>query len=166
MTERLSTWDPRDLTKRGIPTKKLINLYKRWGEGALGVLLSGNIMMEYDQRECPGNAIIPPNLSFSGDRFDAFKELSTQAKKHGSLCIGQLCHPGPQVESRVQPHPISASDVQLEGIVLGQAICEASRRSQEELNIVLAGFVDAAEFLFQAGYHGVELHAGTGYLLS
>lgn len=34
MTERLSSWDPKDLPARGIPTKNLINVYKRWGEGS------------------------------------------------------------------------------------------------------------------------------------
>lgn len=38
MTERISSWDPLDLAKRGIPSKNLINVYKRWGEGQLGVL--------------------------------------------------------------------------------------------------------------------------------
>lgn len=29
MTERLSSWDPKDLPKRGVPSKNLINVYKR-----------------------------------------------------------------------------------------------------------------------------------------
>ena len=36
MTERMSSWDPRDFEKRGIPSKELINVYKRWGEGGFG----------------------------------------------------------------------------------------------------------------------------------
>ena len=44
MTERLSSWDPKELTPRGIPSKELVNVYKRWGEGALGTILTGNIM--------------------------------------------------------------------------------------------------------------------------
>jgi len=28
MTERLSSWDPKDLKARGVPTKNLINIYK------------------------------------------------------------------------------------------------------------------------------------------
>ena len=42
MTERISSWDPKDLPARGIPSKDLINVYKRWGEGEFGVILTGN----------------------------------------------------------------------------------------------------------------------------
>lgn len=44
MTERISSWDPKNFEARGIPSKNLVNVYKRWGEGGLGLILSGNIM--------------------------------------------------------------------------------------------------------------------------
>lgn len=44
MTERISSWDPKNFEKRGIPSKNLINVYKRWGEGDIGLILTGNIM--------------------------------------------------------------------------------------------------------------------------
>jgi 2,4-dienoyl-CoA reductase-like NADH-dependent reductase (Old Yellow Enzyme family) len=68
-------------------------------------------MLEHDQLEAPGNMIIPPTAPFSGSRFDAFKKLATEAKKHGSLILGQLSHPGRQVQDGINAHPISASDV-------------------------------------------------------
>ncbi len=114
MTERISSWDPKNFKARGIPSKNLINVYKRWGEGQLGTILTGNIMIEYDQLEAMGNPIIPREAEFSGERFEAFKQLATESKKHGSLIVGQVSHPGRQVESRIQKNPISASDVQLE----------------------------------------------------
>jgi len=45
MTERLSSWDPKNFSVRGIPSDNLINAYKRWGEGEIGVILTGNIMV-------------------------------------------------------------------------------------------------------------------------
>jgi 2,4-dienoyl-CoA reductase-like NADH-dependent reductase (Old Yellow Enzyme family) len=115
MTERLSSWDPKDFKKRGIPSKNLINVYKRWGEGEYGQILTGNIMIEYDQLEAMGNPIIPREADFSGERFDAFKKMAEASKAHGSLIVGQVSHPGRQCEQRIQPNPMSASDVQLEG---------------------------------------------------
>ena len=44
MTERLSSWDPKDIKPRGIPSDGLINVYKRWGEGGFG-----NILVSYSQ---------------------------------------------------------------------------------------------------------------------
>jgi 2,4-dienoyl-CoA reductase-like NADH-dependent reductase (Old Yellow Enzyme family) len=66
MTERISSWDPKDFKARGIPSKNLINVYKRWGEGGFGQILTGNIMIEYDQLEAMGNPIIPRDAEFSG----------------------------------------------------------------------------------------------------
>jgi 2,4-dienoyl-CoA reductase-like NADH-dependent reductase (Old Yellow Enzyme family) len=89
-------------------------LYRRWGEGEIGVILTGNIMIEWDHLEAMGNPIIADHAPFEGERFEAFKELATQSKKHGSLVVGQVSHPGRQVDSRLQKNPISASDIQLE----------------------------------------------------
>jgi 2,4-dienoyl-CoA reductase-like NADH-dependent reductase (Old Yellow Enzyme family) len=116
MTERLSSWDPKDLKARGIPSKNLINVYRRWGEGGFGQILTGNIMIDYNHLEAMGNLIIPREADFSGDRFEAFKALGAAGKAHGSLIVGQVSHPGRQVEDRIQKDPISASDVQLEGL--------------------------------------------------
>lgn len=44
MTERLSSWDPKNLEARGVPSENLVNVYRRWGEGGIGLILSGNIM--------------------------------------------------------------------------------------------------------------------------
>lgn len=51
MTERLSSWDPEDKEKRGVPSEQLIRVYQRWGEGGLGHILTGNIMVDYSSIE-------------------------------------------------------------------------------------------------------------------
>jgi 2,4-dienoyl-CoA reductase-like NADH-dependent reductase (Old Yellow Enzyme family) len=158
MTERLSTWDPKDVNKRGIPTKELINVYRRWGEGGFGVILTGNVMMEYDQLEAAGNPIIPHDAPFSGERFEAFKELAAQGKKHGSLIVAQLSHPGRQVGDTINPHPISASDIQLEGTVMGMTFGKPRAMEKKDFDGVIEGFAHAAEYSYKAGYDGVELH--------
>lgn len=68
-------------------------------------------MIEYDHLEAMGNPIIPRDTEFSGSRFEAFKELAAQSKPYGSLIVGQVSHPGRQVEDITQKNPISASDV-------------------------------------------------------
>ncbi|GAB7352329.1 hypothetical protein MBLNU459_g2775t1 [Dothideomycetes sp. NU459] len=166
MTERLSSWDPEDLKKRGVPSKNLVNAYKRWGEGEIGLILSGNIMIEYDQLEAAGNPIIPREADFSGERFDAFKEMATQGKKHGMLMVGQVSHPGRQVESRIQKDPVSASDVQLAGNVFGMTFAKPHAATQDEIDRIVDGFAHAAEYLEKAGWDGIELHGAHGYLLA
>jgi 2,4-dienoyl-CoA reductase-like NADH-dependent reductase (Old Yellow Enzyme family) len=166
MTERLSTWDPDDFSKRGIPTQNLINLYQKWGEGGMGVILTGNIMLDYDQLEAAGNMIIPLDAPFSGERFEAYKALATAAKAHGMLIVGQVSHPGRQSEQRIQPNPISASDIQLEGNIMGMQFAKPHAATQAEIDRVVQAFTHAAEYLHRAGFDGIQLHAAHGYLLA
>ena len=164
MTERISSWDPKNLEARGTPSKNLINVYRRWGEGGIGLILSGNIMIEFDQLEAAGNPIIPRTAPFEGGRFDAFKAMAQEGKSHGSLMVGQVSHPGRQVQDKIQSSPISASAVQLEGNVMGMTFAKPKAASQEDIDQVVEGFAHAAEYLEKAGWDGVELHGGTCYI--
>lgn len=166
MTERLSSWDPKNLEKRGIPSPELINVYRRWGQGGFGVLLTGNVMIEPDHLEAPGNPIIPIDEPAEGKRFEAFKELATAAKEEGSLIVAQLGHPGRQVSENVQPHPISASDVQLEGNLMGMTFAKPRAMEQKDIDRVVEGFAHAADYAQKAGFDGVQLHGAHGYLLA
>lgn len=166
MTERISSWDPQNLEARGIPSKNLRNVYRRWGEGAIGNILTGNIMIEYDHLEAAGNPIIPRGAPYEGERFDAFKEMAELGKKQGCLMVGQVSHPGRQVEQRIQKNPISASDVQLEGEVMGMRFAKPRAATDEDIKNVKEGFAHAAEYLEKAGYDGIELHGAHGYLLA
>ncbi|PQE19278.1 hypothetical protein CJF31_00009361 [Rutstroemia sp. NJR-2017a BVV2] len=165
MTERMSSWDPKDLKARGIPSKELINVYKRWGEGEFGQILTGNIMIEYDHLEAMGNPIIPRDAEFSGPRFEAFRDMAAAGKAQGSLMVGQVSHPGRQCEEKIQPNPISASDIQLEAKI-GMKFAKPRAATQEDINQVIEGFAHSAEFLEKAGYDGIQLHGAHGYLLA
>lgn len=166
MTERISSWDPQNLEARGIPSKNLVNVYKRWGEGSLGVILSGNIMFEYDHLEARGNPIIPRGAPYEGERFERFTEMATEGKKHGCLMVGQISHPGRQVSEDIQPHPISASTVQLEGDVMGMKFGKPRAATDEDIKNIIEGFSHQAEYLEKAGWDGIELHGAHGYLLA
>jgi 2,4-dienoyl-CoA reductase-like NADH-dependent reductase (Old Yellow Enzyme family) len=166
MSERLSSWDPENPEKCGVPTKTLINVYKRWGEGEYGVILTGNVMIELDQLEAPANPIIPRTAKFEGERFESFKALAKESKAHGSLIVAQVSHPGRQVADAVQPHPISASDIQLEGNIMGMTFAKPKAATQEDIDNVIEGFAHSAEYLEKAGYDGIQLHGAHGYLLS
>jgi 2,4-dienoyl-CoA reductase-like NADH-dependent reductase (Old Yellow Enzyme family) len=116
MTEQLSSLDPEDFKARGIPSKNLINIYKRWGRGEFGQILTGNIMTNYNQLEAAGNPILSRDTGFEGVRFGAFAELARVAKAHESLVVGKVSHLGRQVVENINAGPIPTSDVQLEGV--------------------------------------------------
>lgn len=124
------------------------------------------LRFEYDHLEAAGNPIIPKDAPFSGERFEAFKEMATLGKAHGSLMVGQVSHPGRQVESRIQQNPVSASDVQLEGEIMGMKFAKPHTATASEIEGFIEGWAHAAEYLEKAGYDGIQLHGAHGYLLA
>jgi len=81
------------------------------------------------------------------------------------LITGQVCHPGRQVDRKLQANPVSASDIQLEGEVFGLRFAKPHAASQEEIQNIVVQFTHSAEYLAKAGFDGIELHAAHGYLL-
>ncbi|EOO04171.1 putative nadh oxidase protein [Phaeoacremonium minimum UCRPA7] len=110
--------------------------------------------------------VIPVDAPFSGPRFEAFANLAKGANAHGSLIVGQVSHAGRQVEESIQPHPISASDDQLHMPSLRRKFGKPRAATREDINGVIEGFAHAAEFLENAGFDGIQLHAAHGYLLA
>ncbi|QIW96259.1 hypothetical protein AMS68_001777 [Peltaster fructicola] len=166
MSERIASWDDKDLSKRGIPTQESINLYRRWREAGAGIVLSGHIIIDTEQIEGPGNLMIPPDAPLSGERFEAFKAMAAAGKTGDNLIIGQVSHPGRQATELYHPHPLSASDVQLQGNIMGMTFGKPRAATQEDINNLVKAFAHAAEFLEKAGWDGIELHGAHGYLLS
>ncbi|EGT53092.1 hypothetical protein CAEBREN_00836 [Caenorhabditis brenneri] len=126
MTERLSTYSPEDPKKHGLPTEHILNIYDKWGHGQFGMTLtakciggSGGLCIFYFLCNCSrtnleaiGNAIIFKEGDSSERRF-LYTQWAQKMKQDGSLAIVQLSHAGRQTPIYVNPHPWSASDVQL-----------------------------------------------------
>lgn len=165
MTERLSSWSPTDLAARGVPSRELINLYKCWGESGYGMISTGNVMIAYDQLEAAGNPIIDLENPYHGERFEAFQQLATEAKRHGSLIVAQVSHPGRQTIERIQPNPVSASDVKL-APMMGMTFGQPHPATVDEIQDIIRRWTHAAVYLHKAGYDGIQLHGAHGYLLA
>ncbi|KAI0877018.1 NADH oxidase [Hypoxylon argillaceum] len=164
-SEYLSSYDEANPEARGIPPSRMADFYARFAQGGWGQILTGNIQISYTDLEAPGNAIIPPGAEFSGPRFEAFAAVAAAGKSQGGLIVGQVSHPGRQAFAALQPHPISASPVQLVTSFRGSfGLPRAATR--QDLDDVIEGFAHAAEYLERAGFDGIELHAAHGYLLA
>lgn len=44
--------------KGGKPSKRIIKLYKTWGEGETGILISGNVIMDSNALNEPRNVVV------------------------------------------------------------------------------------------------------------
>jgi len=166
MSERLASFSYNDISARGIPSSTLIQAYKGWGESQIGINLTGNVMIDPGHLEAAGNPVIPRDAEFSGKRFESFKELATAGKENGMLIIAQVGHPGRQTPQYLQPNPISASDVQVQGEPMGMKFAKPRAATHEDIANIIDGFAHAAEYLDKAGFDGIELHGAHGYLLS
>ena len=165
MTERLCHWnkDNEPISNRGFPSEEYTRLYERWGEGEIGIIIAGNVMLRYDALEAYGNPILPDNHD---NRVEAFRKVSDAAKKHGSLFIAQLSHPGRQGGAALNPNPVSASDVQLKIAWAGNTFNQPRALTIPEIKDVVKQWGETAYLCWQAGFDGVQVHCAHGYLLA
>ena len=155
MTEGLA--DP-----QGLPTPELTRLYKIWAEGGAGMLLSGNIQIDADHLERPGNVIIDRELT--EDESEAFRAWTKAGTSGGNHFWAQISHAGRQCFKIVNPHPKAPSAVKL-GIPGGQ-FGEPVALEGHEIEGVIAGFVRAVRICREVGFTGVQIHGAHGYLIS
>ncbi|KAE8151586.1 hypothetical protein BDV25DRAFT_128661 [Aspergillus avenaceus] len=166
ISEGLASFSMAEPATRGIPSPEYINLYKHWGEGNIGLIITGSIMIDPEHLPATGNAVIPLGSPFHGTRFERFCQASSAAKRQGSLIVAQLSHPGRQTPLHLQPFPISASDVPLRHGMFGNDYGKPRAVSIGDIATIREGFVYAAQFLEKAGFDGVQLHAAHDSLLS
>ncbi|RZO21004.1 MAG: NADH:flavin oxidoreductase/NADH oxidase family protein [SAR92 clade bacterium] len=155
MTEGLATAD-------GLPTAELARLYGLWSDGGAGMLLSGNIIVDKDHLERPGNVVIdrPP----SEEMQEALKRWADAATRNGNHFWAQISHAGRQTQKLVNPNPKAPSAVKL-GLPGGQ-FGEPVALTSVEIEEIIVRFGICAAAVKEAGFTGVQIHAAHGYLLS
>lgn len=155
MTEGLATM-------AGIPTPYLDTLYGLWSDGGAGMLLSGNIQIDKDHLERPGNVII------DGSADEALKTALTSfakaATRNGNHFWAQISHGGRQTMKNVNPNPKAPSAIKL-GLPGGQ-FGEPVALTVDEIKVLTQKFAFAAKTCQECGFTGVQIHAAHGYLLS
>ena len=155
MTEGLA--DP-----AGGATEALERLYGIWSDGGAGLLLSGNVQIDGDHLERPGNVIVD---GLPSDAAQAALEAWARAgTRGGNHFWAQISHAGRQCQKIVNPRPKAPSAVKL-GLPGGQ-FGEPVPMSEDDIEAVIEGFARCAKVLVDAGFTGVQLHAAHGYLLS
>ncbi|NJM49809.1 MAG: NADH:flavin oxidoreductase/NADH oxidase family protein [Sphingomonadales bacterium] len=147
---------------RGRPTAELERLYRIWSDGGAGLILSGNIQIDADHLERPGNVIIDsePDAAMMA----ALSGLARAATCNGNHFWAQISHAGRQTMKSINPHPKAPSAIKL-GLPGGQFGTPLAM-DETDIAAVVTGFVRAAKTCQQAGFTGVQIHSAHGYLLS
>lgn len=155
MTEGLATM-------AGVPTPELENLYRIWSAGGAGMLLTGNVQIDHNHLERPGNVII--DRAPGPEMLAALERWARAGTANGNALWMQISHAGRQTQANVNPHPKapSAVAVALPGGQFGTPV----PLIEAEIEDLIERFAIAAVAAKDSGFTGVQIHAAHGYLLS
>lgn len=137
----------------GNPTEAQMRLYERWAEGGAALSLIGEVQGSPLYPEKPGNLVLVPATDL-----DAMRALAKRGSANGAHIWPQLGHAGALSHLPIsQPKGPSALD--LEGLR-----CEGL--SLDEIHQLPGSYARTAKLAKEAGFGGVQIHAGHGFLLS
>lgn len=139
-------------------TDELATLYRRWSEGGAGLLLTGNVQIDRNVLERPGNVAIDRNGGFT--QLEAWAKAGTVGGNHLWM---QISHAGRQSPRYVTNHTLAPSSVRLP--LLGNYATPRALNEDEILDFIRR-FAQAAVTAREAGFTGVQIHSAHGYLLS
>ena len=155
MTEGLADAD-------GRATPALERLYRTWGGGGAGLLISGNVIVDAAHREKPGNVVIAAEPD--AEARAALARWTAAARAEGAAFWMQISHAGRQTPALVNPTPKAPSPiaVALPGNRFGRPVA----LTEPEILDLIQRFARAARVARETGFTGAQIHAAHGYLVS
>ena len=137
----------------GDPTRAQGRLYERWAEGGVAVSIIGEVQGDPRFPEKPGNLVFGANTDKC-----AIESLVSRAAIRGAHLWPQLGHAGALSHLPIS-EPKGPSALDMPGLrCAGMAI--------EEIRELPGMYARTAAFAKSAGFGGVHIHAGHGFLLS
>ena len=143
------------------PSAALIRLYRAWGEGGAGLILTGNVMVDARAMTGPGGVVLEDDRHL--DRFRAWVEAG---RAGGAQFWMQINHPGRQMPADLGQETLAPSPVALDLGAQSKRFPLPRGMTAEDSAEVQRRFVATAVLAERAGFTGVEVHAAHGYLLS
>jgi 2,4-dienoyl-CoA reductase-like NADH-dependent reductase (Old Yellow Enzyme family) len=144
-----------------LPDERLVSLYRRWGVGGAGLLITGNVMVHAEALTGPGGVVLDDLAPL-----DPFTRWAEAAKAGGAAVWMQISHPGRQVQASMPGVVWAPSAVAVE---LGRHSKRFGRpvaMTESQIRATVERFATTAGLAERAGFDGVEVHAAHGYLLS
>ena len=144
-----------------LPDQRLLSLYRRWGAGGAGLLITGNVMVHAEALTGPGGVVLDNHAPI-----EPFTEWAKAGKADGAAMWMQINHPGRQVQAQMPGVVWAPSPV---GVELGKHTKRFGHpvaMTPEQIDATVRRFAVAAVSAERAGFDGVEVHAAHGYLLS
>ncbi|WNV86251.1 NADH:flavin oxidoreductase/NADH oxidase family protein [Umezawaea sp. Da 62-37] len=144
-----------------VPGDELVALYRRWGGGGAGLLITGHVMVDARAMAQPADVVLE-----SATDLAPFRRWATAAKAGGAEVWMQINHPGRVVQKDMAEVTWSASDVPIDAGALSSMFGRPRAMGEAEIAEVIGRFAVTAARAEAAGFDGVEIHAAHGYLIS
>ncbi|MFN6544537.1 NADH:flavin oxidoreductase/NADH oxidase family protein [Mycolicibacterium nivoides] len=144
-----------------LPDERLIALYRQWGAGGTGLLITGNVMVHAEAMTGPGGVVLDADSPL-----EPFAAWAREGRRHGSAVWMQISHPGRQVQANMPGVVWGPSDVAVDIGRHSKRFGQPVAMTAEQIADTITRFATTARRAEQAGFDGVEVHAAHGYLLS
>jgi 2,4-dienoyl-CoA reductase-like NADH-dependent reductase (Old Yellow Enzyme family) len=143
------------------PSDSLIRLYRSWAEGGVGLMITGNVMVDRRAMTGPGGVVLESDRH--GERFQAWAKA---ARSHGAQVWMQINHPGRQMPSSMGQETLAPSVVPMELGNFSKQFLPPKAMTEDDIQEVKKRFIQTAALAEKLGFNGVQIHAAHGYLLS
>ncbi len=153
MSETLATYGNR-------PTEKLVTLYQRWAASGIGLLMTGNVMIDRRALGEPGNVVIEDESDLP-----LLRQWAQAATSQGAAIWVQLNHPGKQAMKGLNSSTLAPSAVPF-GKDLAAMFDTPHEATESQIQDIIQRFGRSAAICRKAGFSGVEIHCAHGYLLN
>ena len=144
-----------------LPGEKLYSLYDRWARGGVGLILSGNVMVDPSAMTGPGAVVLQ-----KGTDLTQFRKWAEIGKAGGGQFWLQISHPGRQLYKATGETAVSPSGISLDMGKLSSMFAPVRKLEEAEIEAIITRFTDTAEQAEAAGFDGVQIHSAHGYLSS
>ncbi|PEI05548.1 oxidoreductase [Pantoea agglomerans] len=137
----------------GNATQRQARLYERWASGGVALSIIGEVQVDPRYPEGPGNLVM---LSSADQK--KLEVLAREGSRHGTKLWPQLGHAG-ALACGALSHRKGPSAINIGGLH-----CE--EMSVAEIHELPERYAHAVRIAKKAGFGGVQIHAGHGFLLS
>ncbi|MEL7543222.1 MAG: oxidoreductase [Pseudomonadota bacterium] len=137
----------------GRPTHEQVRLYERWADGGAALAIIGEVQVDACHPENAGNLVLADDTSIA-----ALRPIAEAGSRGGAHIWPQLGHAGALTPPAIGP-AVGPSPLDLPGLTCIGMMQDTVAQLPE---IYAAGAARARA----AGFSGVQIHAGHGFLLS
>ena len=143
--------------ENGAPSEELIAKYDYLAKNEIGCIITGYAAVSRN-----GVSPYPRMMKIYEDSvIDKYKELTDAVHRHGAPVILQIAHCGRQTSTKA----IGVQKVAPSNVLHAFYPDKAKVLTDNEIYVIIDNFVSAAIRAEKAGFDGIQLHGGHGYLL-